>query len=165
MQTICKIIEIKHQKVTGKSITLNHNTLQNLANGDHLKANFNATKAWLMQAEEKNIVGIVKNHTSEAGETLQTRDDGQPLAQNCIWAIDKTSFQPSGGARETMIDAVGKKNSVSAMRWYSHHPVHCTGKFPVDFKVSLIHLSSSKVCHNINNMFKNVHYNFRVIPY
>ncbi len=60
--TICKITEIKHQKLTGNSITLNHNTLQNLTNGDHLKANFNATKAWLMQAEEKNIVGIVKEY-------------------------------------------------------------------------------------------------------
>ncbi len=46
---------------------------------------------------------------------------------------------------------------------YSHHLVRCTGKFLVDLKVSLIHLSSSKVCHNVNDMFKNVHYDFGVI--
>ncbi|KAK0437075.1 hypothetical protein EV421DRAFT_1671298, partial [Armillaria borealis] len=62
LQTICKVVEIEHRKVTGKSITLNHNTLQNLANGGRSKANFNATKAWLTQAEEKNIVGIVKEY-------------------------------------------------------------------------------------------------------
>ncbi|KAK0214713.1 hypothetical protein EDD85DRAFT_752896, partial [Armillaria nabsnona] len=62
LRTICKVVEIEHRKATGKSITLNHNTLQNLANGGCSKANFNVTKAWLMQAEERNIVRIVKEY-------------------------------------------------------------------------------------------------------
>ncbi|KAK0219500.1 hypothetical protein EDD85DRAFT_742919, partial [Armillaria nabsnona] len=59
---ICKVVEIEHRKATGKSITLNHNILQNLANGGCSKANFNVTKAWLTQAEERNIVRIVKEY-------------------------------------------------------------------------------------------------------
>ncbi|PBK69892.1 hypothetical protein ARMSODRAFT_956698 [Armillaria solidipes] len=51
-----------HEKRKGLRTILNHNTLRNLANGGRSKADFNATKAWLTQAEEKNIVGIVKEY-------------------------------------------------------------------------------------------------------
>ncbi|PBK68155.1 hypothetical protein ARMSODRAFT_958301, partial [Armillaria solidipes] len=64
-----------------KSIILNHNILQNLANGGCSKANFNATKAWLTQTEEKNIVGIVKELKELVDEVCQTQlGDKFPVA-------------------------------------------------------------------------------------
>lgn len=54
-------------------------------------------------------------HTNAAwfdllGETLMMGDNGQPVAQECIWAADEAGFQPSTGtAQERVISAADKK--------------------------------------------------------
>lgn len=59
--------------------------------------------------------GAVNPTTNKAwmkllGDTLERGDSGEAIAQECIWAMDETGFQPSGGSRETVIGAAGKKN-------------------------------------------------------
>lgn len=44
------------------------------------------------------------------GETLQTGDNGQPIAPECIWAADEVGFQPTTStAQECVIGAAKKR--------------------------------------------------------
>ncbi|KAF8998649.1 hypothetical protein BDZ89DRAFT_910504, partial [Hymenopellis radicata] len=56
LRTICKDVEIEHRKETGKTVTLNHNTLRNLAAGGRRQADFNAMKGWLTPEEEETVL-------------------------------------------------------------------------------------------------------------
>lgn len=42
-------------------------------------------------------------------EMLLTGDDGKPIAQECLWAVDETGFQPAGGLRERVVGPKGVK--------------------------------------------------------
>ncbi len=80
-----------------------------------------------------------------------------------LWNVDVSSAFLNGDLDEEVYMAE-PEGFQTKDKSYSHHPVHCTSKFPVDFNASLIHLSSRKVCHNVNDIFKSMHYEFGMIP-
>ena len=59
LRTICKIMEKEYYKETKQSISLNHNTLRNLANGGYTKAKFNSEKSWVTPDETEQVIKFV----------------------------------------------------------------------------------------------------------
>lgn len=50
------------------------------------------------------------------GKTLRAGDNGQPIAQECCWAVDEAGFQPAGGkSQEQVIGSM--KEKVQHQQW------------------------------------------------
>ena len=56
LHAVCFDIQKQYLQETGKVISLNHKTLNNLAKGGRSISEFNAEKRWLLDAEEENII-------------------------------------------------------------------------------------------------------------
>jgi len=64
LHAVCFDIQKQYLQETGKVISLNHNTLNNLAKGGHSISEFNAEKRWLLDAKEENISEYTLDHAS-----------------------------------------------------------------------------------------------------
>ncbi|KDR85856.1 hypothetical protein GALMADRAFT_234970, partial [Galerina marginata CBS 339.88] len=56
LRRICSIVEKEYYKETKKTVSLNHNTLRNLANGGKTLSEFNAEKSWLLEEEAEEVI-------------------------------------------------------------------------------------------------------------
>jgi hypothetical protein len=61
LRKVCTLIEKEFFKETKKTVTLNHNTLRNLANGGTIRSEFNAEKSWVTKEEAEEVI----NYTVE----------------------------------------------------------------------------------------------------
>ena len=61
LRKVCTLIEKEFFKETKKTVTLNHNTLRNLANGGTIHLEFNAEKSWVTKEEAEEVI----NYTVE----------------------------------------------------------------------------------------------------
>jgi hypothetical protein len=59
LRTICWDLEKAYYLEKGKRISLNHNTLRNLANGRQMRSEANAAKGWLTKEEANEVVEYV----------------------------------------------------------------------------------------------------------
>ncbi|KAJ7584196.1 hypothetical protein C8J56DRAFT_717705, partial [Mycena floridula] len=61
LRTVCSNVAKEHFCNTGRSVSLNHNTLQNLAKGGRTLAELNGAKCWLLKEEIEEVI----NYTIE----------------------------------------------------------------------------------------------------
>ncbi|KAJ7580840.1 hypothetical protein C8J56DRAFT_896196 [Mycena floridula] len=60
LRQVCREVEKEFFKETGRTITLNHNTLRNLANGGRSLTEFTEGKCWLLKEEVEEVIAYVK---------------------------------------------------------------------------------------------------------
>lgn len=59
LRKVCVEVQKAHLKNTGRTVTLNHNTLGNYVKGRRTLASFNAAKSWLLPEEAEQVINYI----------------------------------------------------------------------------------------------------------